>query len=152
MYRYSCLLTSVSGCSMLIRTSHKLFRGIFWDRKDFILNWAFLLRNCQIPPVFQSSFTKNSFTFRSGSWFEIIYPDPDPARSFGSDRIRIHNTAYRTLAFSFKWFAMRIKGLEESGQNLLVWHRVCCLFIAVYICLFKQQQPGFSLFVFIVDP
>ena len=25
----------------------------------------------------------------------VFFPDPDPAKSFGSDRIRIHNTADR---------------------------------------------------------
>ena len=34
---------------------------------------------------------KNSYL--SGSRSEMIYQDPDVAKSFGSDRMRIHNTA-----------------------------------------------------------
>ncbi len=46
-------------------------------------------------PTFQSSFTSNWIRIRSGldpgpEWF---FPCPDPAKNFGFDRIRIHNTA-----------------------------------------------------------
>jgi hypothetical protein len=72
---YSCLL-SVLGCS-LWRDISILEENIF-HKKDFIfLNWAFLLRNCQILPFFKSSFTSNSFRIRLLLNLRVRQ-DPDP--------------------------------------------------------------------------
>ncbi len=90
-----------------IMKRYKLFmENFFWYNKDFIfLNWAFLMRNCQILSVFslfQKGYTWNLIRIRSYSdpGLEINFPDPDPAKSFIPDRIRIHNT--RALLF-FWW-------------------------------------------------
>jgi hypothetical protein len=76
-------------CVRLGTHSNKIqaFSGnLFLYNKEVFLNWAFLLRNCQILPVFQNNFTK--IHFGSGTIFS------DPAKSLRSDRnrIQIHNT------------------------------------------------------------
>jgi hypothetical protein len=94
-------------------TRYKLLGGNVFDKKEFIfLNWAFLLRNCQILHVFQSSLLRIHFWYGAAR-IRIrndFFPDsgPDSAKSFGSDRIRIHNTAC-------EWVC-----LPESGSWLLV--------------------------------
>ncbi len=77
---------------VLIMTRYKLFRGIFFYTKGVLcLNRAFLWRNCQIfymiTRKFYFKFISDPLLLGSGMIF------PDPAKSFGSDRIRIHNTA-----------------------------------------------------------
>ncbi len=55
------------------------------------------MRNCQILSVFQSSLTSYSFriwSYLDPEWF-FPDPDPDPATSFRSDRIRSHITGRR---------------------------------------------------------
>ncbi len=69
------------------------FREFFYEKEFIFFIWEFLLRNCQILLVFQSSFTSNSFRIRSYPDPDWFLPYPDPAKSFRSDRIRIHNTA-----------------------------------------------------------
>ncbi len=87
---YSCLV----NVRLLIMMRYKLFRGIFfWQKGIYIFKLSILLRNCQILPVFQTNFTSNSFRIGSCSDPELFFPDPDLANSFGSVRIRIHNTA-----------------------------------------------------------
>ncbi len=67
----------------------------YWqDEKELIfLNWAFLLRNCQILSVFQSSLLVlikiHFFRIRS-------CPDRDPAKSFGSGSLFRSTTLQRT--------------------------------------------------------
>ncbi len=60
-----------------IITWYKLFREIIFKKKEFVfLNWAFLLRNCQIWSVFTVFFTSNSFQIRSCPDPEWFFPDP----------------------------------------------------------------------------
>jgi hypothetical protein len=58
------------------------------------------LKNCQTLSVFQSKFTSNSLRARSSE--KII---PDPAKSFGSVRIRIRNTVFTVLTHSCIYFS-----------------------------------------------
>jgi hypothetical protein len=53
--------------------------------------------NCQILLDFQKIFASNSFQIRGCPDPEYFShdPDPDPAKSFGSDRIRIYNTTQK---------------------------------------------------------
>ncbi len=84
---------------LLIMTRYKLFRGIFsWQKEIYILKLSIFVEKLSnfTNLWLGSSFTLNSFRIRSCSdpdpqWF---FPDPDPAKSFGSKWIRIHNTAF----------------------------------------------------------
>ncbi len=75
-----------------ITTRYKLFREFFLQKGICIFKFSILLRYCQILPVFQKSFISNSFRIRSFP-DPYPYPDRDPTKSFGSDRIQINNTA-----------------------------------------------------------
>ncbi len=101
---YSCLIpVSVLDCRYIMTIDIS-----FWDtfsyKKEFkFLNWVFLLRNCKILSVFQStvrSLNSDSFRIRNYPDSEWFFPDPypEPAKIFGCDRIRIHNM-YETLVF-----------------------------------------------------
>ncbi len=46
--------------------------------------------------VFESSYISNSFRIQSCPDPDWFFPDPDPAKSFGSARIRIHKTDFNT--------------------------------------------------------
>ncbi len=59
---------------LLIGTRNKPFRRIFfWQNGIYIFKSVFLLRNCQILPVFHSSFTSYSFPIRSCSDSEWLF-------------------------------------------------------------------------------
>ncbi len=51
---------------------------------------------CQNFINFSEYFTSNSFRIQSCPDPDWFFPDPDPAKSFGSDRIRIHKTDFNT--------------------------------------------------------
>ncbi len=70
---------------LYITTSYKLYSWFFEKLSIFVEIFASFIS-------FQSSFVLNSFRIRSYPDLKWFFPDPDPAKSFGSDRIRIHNT------------------------------------------------------------
>ncbi len=62
------------------------FNGeFFFEKKEFIFFiLSNLLRKGHILSNFQRSFISNSFWIRSWAGSGMIFPDPDPAKSFGS--------------------------------------------------------------------
>ncbi len=58
----------------------------------FIFKLSILVEKLSNFVSLQSSFTSNLFRIRSCPDPEWLIPDPDPAKSFGSDRIWIYNT------------------------------------------------------------
>ncbi len=98
-------------------TRYKLFRVIFFDKKEFIfLNWAFLGRNCNILPDFQSSFNPNLFRIRRCSDLDdffrigILLKVADPTVSATTTlllfdkKLKIKNTETKIyFASKFRW-------------------------------------------------
>jgi hypothetical protein len=81
------LYVSLIGC---ILWDICFLENFFFEKEIVILSWAFFLRNFQISECFLLEIYLDPDT----EWFfpGDPYPDPDPAKSFVSDRIRIHNT------------------------------------------------------------
>jgi hypothetical protein len=64
-----------------------------FEKLHFLVNYLLTCAFCREMVNIASFYLKFiSNPELPGSGSEIIHPDPDPAKSFGSDRIRIHNT------------------------------------------------------------
>jgi hypothetical protein len=123
----------------------RLFREFFLKKKEFIfLNWTFLLRNFQICSFFQKSFTSNSFRIRGCPDPELFYPDsypdPDPAKSFGSDTTLVINPPqhpFRPPA-SINWHTNRTT--TDYLGLFLFFTQAFCLQYTMSLCWLYEEK------------
>ncbi len=96
---------------------------ILWRDISF-LNWAFLLRKCQILSIFQSSLTSNSFQIRSCPGLKWFFPDSDLAKCFWSNRIRIQIHTSAATQNALEQITSRAVRYLPGYPTDSVWYRV----------------------------